>query len=112
MSQIARCPACATMFRVVAEQLTMAHGWVRCGQCGEVFDAGLHLLPDPVVLAGTGLSRQAAKTLDASPSPGNSTSLALAGACVRPDPVSGPNEAGPADLPAQPEIASVAVREP
>ena len=111
MSQIARCPACATMFRVVAAQLTMAHGWVRCGQCGEVFDAGLHLLPDPAVHTGTGLSQQAAKTLDASPSPGNSPALAPVGASVLPDPMSGPNEAGPADLPAQPEIAFVAVRE-
>ncbi|MDH6186254.1 zinc-ribbon and DUF3426 domain-containing protein [Polaromonas sp. CG_23.6] len=44
MSQITRCPACATMFRLVADQLRSAQGWVRCGQCGEVFEASLHLL--------------------------------------------------------------------
>ena len=44
MSQITRCPACATMFKLVADQLKSAQGWVRCGQCGEVFEASLHLV--------------------------------------------------------------------
>ena len=44
MSQITRCPACATMFKLVADQLKVAQGWVRCGQCGEVFEASLHLV--------------------------------------------------------------------
>lgn len=48
MNQITRCPACATMFKVVADQLKAAQGWVRCGQCGEVFEASLHLVPDPM----------------------------------------------------------------
>ena len=48
MNQITRCPACATMFKVVADQLKVAQGWVRCGQCGEVFEASLHLVPDPM----------------------------------------------------------------
>lgn len=45
MSQTTRCPACATMFKVVADQLRVAQGWVRCGQCGEVFDASQHGVP-------------------------------------------------------------------
>ena len=45
MNLITRCPACATMFKVVADQLKVAQGWVRCGHCGEVFDASLHLVP-------------------------------------------------------------------
>lgn len=45
MSQITRCPACTTMFKVVDEQLKAAQGWVRCGQCGDVFEAPLHLVP-------------------------------------------------------------------
>ena len=45
MSHITRCPACATMFRVVDDQLKVAQGWVRCGHCGEVFEASLYLLP-------------------------------------------------------------------
>jgi predicted Zn finger-like uncharacterized protein len=44
MSLITRCPACQTMFRVVPDQLRISDGWVRCGQCEEIFDASLHLL--------------------------------------------------------------------
>ena len=51
MSQTARCPACETMFKVVADQLKIAQGWVRCGQCGEVFDASLPFVPDAAVPA-------------------------------------------------------------
>ena len=39
MSLITRCPSCATQFRVVADQLRISEGWVRCGRCQEVFDA-------------------------------------------------------------------------
>lgn len=45
MSLLTRCPACQTLFRVVPDQLRIAEGWVRCGQCDEIFDASLHLLP-------------------------------------------------------------------
>lgn len=43
MSLITQCPACSTMFRVVPDQLRVSEGWVRCGQCDEVFDANAHL---------------------------------------------------------------------
>jgi predicted Zn finger-like uncharacterized protein len=36
------------MFKVVADQLKVAQGWVRCGQCAEVFEASLHLVSDPM----------------------------------------------------------------
>ncbi|EHR73054.1 pyruvate/2-oxoglutarate dehydrogenase complex, dihydrolipoamide acyltransferase component [Burkholderiales bacterium JOSHI_001] len=39
MSLATRCPACATSFRVVQDQLKVSAGWVRCGRCGEVFNA-------------------------------------------------------------------------
>lgn len=42
---ITRCPACATMFKVVPDQLRVSEGWVRCGHCAEVFDASAHLQP-------------------------------------------------------------------
>jgi predicted Zn finger-like uncharacterized protein len=45
MSLITRCPACGTMFKVVADQLKISQGWVRCGHCAEVFDAATHLQP-------------------------------------------------------------------
>lgn len=31
--------ACGTVFRVVQDQLRVSSGWVRCGRCGEVFNA-------------------------------------------------------------------------
>ena len=45
MSLVTRCPACSTLFKVVPDQIRIAAGWVRCGQCGEVFDASAQLLP-------------------------------------------------------------------
>jgi predicted Zn finger-like uncharacterized protein len=33
------CPSCATVFRVVQDQLKVSQGWVRCGRCHEVFNA-------------------------------------------------------------------------
>lgn len=41
---ITRCPACATMFKVVPDQLRVSEGWVRCGHCAEVFDAAAHMV--------------------------------------------------------------------
>ncbi len=35
------------MFKVVTDQLKVSQGWVRCGQCSEVFDAQLHLQAAP-----------------------------------------------------------------
>lgn len=40
---VTRCPACGTRFRVVPDQLRVSQGWVRCGQCAEVFDAAAQL---------------------------------------------------------------------
>lgn len=53
MSLITQCPACATMFRVVPDQLRISEGWVRCGQCDEVFDANAHMQSQdaPVVVS-------------------------------------------------------------
>lgn len=45
MSFITRCPACATAFKVVPDQLKISDGWVRCGHCHQVFDATLDLQP-------------------------------------------------------------------
>ena len=35
------------MFKVVPDQLRVSDGWVRCGQCNEVFDANAHLQSTP-----------------------------------------------------------------
>lgn len=44
MSLITRCPACETMFKVVPDQLRISEGWVRCGQCSEIFNASQNLV--------------------------------------------------------------------
>jgi len=41
-----RCSSCSTIFRVVQDQLRVSEGWVRCGRCAEIFDAGKQLF-DP-----------------------------------------------------------------
>lgn len=63
MSLITCCPACGTMFRVVPDQLKISEGWVRCGHCGEVFDATLHMT-DRAPLEPEPISRPAAAAED------------------------------------------------
>lgn len=45
-SFITQCPHCSTSFRVSRDQLSAAHGAVRCGACLEVFNAARYLLAD------------------------------------------------------------------
>jgi predicted Zn finger-like uncharacterized protein len=46
MTQLTRCPACTTVFRVTSSQLESRQGFVRCGQCAKVFDARAALMPE------------------------------------------------------------------
>lgn len=39
MNWITRCPECATVYQVLPDQLEVAKGWLRCGQCRHVFDS-------------------------------------------------------------------------
>jgi predicted Zn finger-like uncharacterized protein len=48
---VTRCPACRTAFRLVADQLRLRQGLVRCGQCDTVFDAREHLIEVPAAPA-------------------------------------------------------------
>lgn len=41
-SLLTRCPNCQTQFRVTEEQLSIANGKVRCGNCMEIFNAVQH----------------------------------------------------------------------
>jgi predicted Zn finger-like uncharacterized protein len=43
-SKLTRCPGCATVFRITAEQLAIREGQVRCGHCRAVFDANDHFV--------------------------------------------------------------------
>jgi predicted Zn finger-like uncharacterized protein len=44
MSYRTTCPQCASVFRLGANQLDAAQGWVQCSVCGAAFDARLSLL--------------------------------------------------------------------
>ena len=49
MSIITQCPQCATQFRATPQQLRASEGWVRCGQCDQVFDASMHAVSQRAV---------------------------------------------------------------
>jgi predicted Zn finger-like uncharacterized protein len=44
MSLLTQCPACQTYYRVVPDQLRISDGWVKCGQCSDIFNASAHLI--------------------------------------------------------------------
>src|SRR5579883_2385287 len=46
-----QCPKCETVFKMSAEVLRTAGGQVRCGQCGEVFNALARLAEDASAFA-------------------------------------------------------------
>ncbi|CAG2130221.1 hypothetical protein LMG31506_00772 [Cupriavidus yeoncheonensis] len=61
---VTRCPACRTAFRLVADQLRLRQGLVRCGHCETVFDAREHLIQVPAPAASA-----AARSPQPSPEP-------------------------------------------
>ena len=71
MSLITRCTNCETLFKVVPDQLRISDGWVRCGQCGEVFDATLGLMEN-----GPEAQRDAPPTVEAQTVAGLAAALA------------------------------------
>jgi len=77
MSLVTRCPACATPFKVVRDQLRISDGWVRCGRCSEVFDATVDLqeVQDATAMPG-GLfaASDAPIATEAAPAPGPNAS--------------------------------------
>lgn len=94
MSLATRCPACGTVFRVVRDQLKVSEGWVRCGRCSEVFNAGQRLFEleaDAAVVAVPGSAHAAAASQDTSAQPADAgTSPALARVSPAFAPLSGP----------------------
>jgi predicted Zn finger-like uncharacterized protein len=99
MSLATRCPACGTIFRVVQDQLKVSEGWVRCGQCHEVFhgiEALFDLDSDPVIAA-----RRAATRGPAAPAPTPTRVFADARASA-PIPMSTPPAPSPIAIPARP----------
>lgn len=70
MSQTTRCPSCATLFKVVPDQLRISEGWVRCGQCMEVFDATLSLQQTPAPAPSQDVDADVEAQLPPAPLPG------------------------------------------
>lgn len=99
MSFTTRCPACGTVFRVVADQLKISDGWVRCGHCSDVFDATIHL-EAWVPTASASPVEEAAVVPERSPAPAPGATLV---APPPPDPE--PSLAAETDVPAPPAEA-------
>ncbi|TAG27009.1 MAG: DUF3426 domain-containing protein [Burkholderiales bacterium] len=59
MSLVTRCTSCGTLFKVVADQLKISEGWVRCGQCAAVFDAQSNLVETPLPIAPAPVANEA-----------------------------------------------------
>ena len=77
---VTRCPACRTAFRLVADQLRLRQGLVRCGQCDTVFDAREHLIEVPAPApAAAGASTRAPAT-PASTAPAAPAAVTMAAA--------------------------------
>jgi len=74
MSIITQCPQCTTQFRATPQQLRASAGWVRCGQCEQVFDASAHAvsqraIPPPEIDAIAPLRAESPAPPEESPAP-------------------------------------------
>ena len=69
------------MFKVVADQLKVSQGWVRCGHCAEVFDASKHLLPREASAESPFIAVNSSSNLDIRPQ-GNAAMPAAPDAAV------------------------------
>ena len=101
MSLATRCPACGTIFRVVQDQLKVSEGWVRCGQCHEVFhgiEALFDLDSDPAVAA----RRAAARATSTAPATRAFAEQRASAPIPIPTPSSPPPAPSPIAIPARP----------
>ncbi|WP_427913549.1 DUF3426 domain-containing protein [Ramlibacter sp. MMS24-I3-19] len=113
MSMITGCPACGTLFKVVPDQLKISDGWVRCGHCSEVFDAGAHMRQvvdggDADAAAEASMTMSAPLTAVppvASPAPRGEQELSLA-------PLSRPAPLEPTPAPAVPQAVPLPLKRP
>lgn len=107
MALATRCPACGSVFRVVADQLKLRGGLVRCGQCSTVFDAiGALTYLDETQLRQAQTSTPAAPPLGDTPESEREREPAPAAA-----PEAAPAQAAVLDPDGLPERAAEAFRE-
>lgn len=104
MALATKCPQCGAMFRVVADQLKLRGGLVRCGQCRTVFDAigSLAYVDDATLTAG--------RDLEAAPAAGASAPAAAPAPAPVPAPAPAPLAAARSAAP-PPPAARPRVRE-
>ncbi|MBW8328995.1 MAG: zinc-ribbon domain-containing protein [Thiobacillus sp.] len=75
------CPQCASVFRLGADQLDAAQGWVQCSVCGAAFDARLSLLMEdgsPLPAVAEPVPAEASPLPETVPAPLPDTALAEA----------------------------------
>lgn len=115
MTQTTRCPACATRFKIVPDQLKIGQGWARCGQCGEVFDARLSLktlspsaaVSAPAAAAVSGAPPAPAPAASSAPVAHEPASVPAPAPDVEPDPLPPLHIDPPAHPPGDERIAPV-----
>lgn len=102
MSRITRCPSCATLFKVVPDQLRISGGWVRCGHCNQIFDATDHMAPDNGPPPGADApGPQPAAT----PAPAQTPAAPVAASAAADAPAAPPRTAAPSAAPPAPSPA-------
>jgi len=112
MSLITRCPACATMFKLVPDQLRISAGWVRCGQCGVVFDASAQMLSYAEAAAVEAEAAQRRSAPVATPSPTVAPSPASASWPVVPATTNAPTGATSSPEPVAPPLPQPRIEPP
>ncbi|MBH9553231.1 zinc-ribbon and DUF3426 domain-containing protein [Inhella gelatinilytica] len=102
MTWATRCPTCATVFRVAADQLRVSEGFVRCGRCDGVFNAQSQLFD---LQSGETISvpTPGARPQAANPSEPLQESRLDAGPTFRPEPAEPPADALTSELEAAPQ---------
>lgn len=101
MSLATRCPSCSTVFRVVQDQLRVSEGWVRCGRCGEAFNAleAMVTWPPPQAPAAPVIAPETAAAAEPDPATDESAKTDVAAiAATPPEPAAEiPEFAAPSD---------------
>lgn len=111
MSLATRCPACNTVFRVLQDQLRVSEGWVRCGQCQEVFNA-LETLFDLSAPAEAGTPANPPHAVFTPPPPAPPPFTPPPTAIAPPPPAPRPSPAFAAPSPATTTSTAAALRAP
>ncbi|WP_052765432.1 DUF3426 domain-containing protein [Pandoraea apista] len=107
-----RCPHCHTVFRVVADQLKLRDGLVRCGNCREVFDGRAYLC-EPPGEANDAPDHEAASAAHSTPAEATSPDLTVAPNGVgTPDVANLASEAPPSSLPLDSALSAATASAP